>query len=732
MSRRSHVALICALLAELSWISNTGRAGGRQEPAVSIQMQSSEVLVDAVVSDKHNKLVTNLRAEDFILYENGIRQEIRSFRMVHVPPPPTAPKQTAGSPAAQPVVAEPVSRPTAQAPPLNIMVILLDYATTELANQKLVREGAIKYVEERLRPTDYVAVFALGSRLRFLSDFTNDRQKLVAVLKTIDARGSSYAAEFADLSSSIADARAAAIDNDSTGISVPSGPGGVLAGEARSAQGSSQAVAMIAARIEAQYVALQSAVQKQQTREVLTAIRAIALGVRKVEGRKSLILFSQGFVVGEQLEDDLHAVANVANRSHMAIYCIDSRGLTTRDMAGGLAPKDELTAVIAKPQRQRMEVTNGESVFDRVLEVGRDVRESALRYIANATGGGLIRNTNDLSLGLARVDEEEHSYYLLSYRPANTSLDGKFREIRVEVRQPGLSVRARSGYYAMPVEYDYLTPEEYAVVASARAPSASLPLFIRAAVFREEQNRYRVPVIIEIPAKALKFEKADNGNRTRLHIVGIVRDSGRNLVARFGGIRQFSATDTEYRTLLPGAVSFLDSVVLPPGDFSILVAVEDLASAGAAIREQALHLAPPANALALSTVLLAKDVEKGVGSGERFLTVNGTRILPSARSDFRNGDNLIFYFDIYGVQAREKRTDVAVSTWLLLNGERLPVKLPSYELNEAAGESNVRLKFARYVQIQGLKPGDYTLVVQATDRNASHTALGQASFSVSE
>ncbi len=730
MPKSLFALLFSAGITGLVWCANPGPAGGIQQPDVSIKTQSSEVLVDAVVTDKTNRIVTNLKPEDFILYENGVRQEIRSFRLVYMPSPSAGPRKPPAEPAAaQPAITESLAQPQTQAPPLNVMAILLDYATTEFVNQKLVREAAIKYVQEKLRPTDFIAVFALSSSLHILSDFTNDKQKLVAALKTTDVRGSAFAAEVAGLDAAIADARGAALDNDSTAVSVPSGPGGVAAGGARSAQGSSQAIAMIAARIEAQYVALQSAVQKQQTREVLTAIRAIALGLSHIEGRKSLILFSQGFVVGEQLEDELHAVANAANRSHVAIYSIDSRGLTNREMSGGLAPKDELTAVIAKPQRQRMEVTNGESIFDRVLEVGRDVKESALRYISNATGGQLIRNTNDLSLGLARVDEEEHSYYLLSYRPGSSSNDGKFHEIRVEVRHPGFSVRARSGYYAIPAEYDFLTPEEYDVVSLARAPSTRLPLFIRAAGFRGEQNRYRVPVILEIPAGALKFEKVGNGNVTRLHIVGIVRDSSNNLVARFGGRREFSATDSEYKVLLPGALSFLDTVGLPTGSYSIQVAVKDQSSAGSATQELALVLPPPSKEFALSSILLAKAVEKGSSSASQFLMVNGAQILPSARCDFRNGDNLVFYFDIYDPQMRNDKPDVEVTLWLMSNGRRLPVKLPSFTLDEPGGDG--RLTLARFVQLAGLAPGEYMLVAEARDRIADRTVQGHASFSVS-
>ena len=733
MQRSLLILLLSVMSFASEWRSTSAQTGVGQQP-VSIRTQSSEVLVDTVVTDRHNHLVTTLKPEDFILYENGIRKEISSFRLVRASSPVVAPeKRPMGNrPTGQEVISKSDNGPLVQTPPVNIMVILLDYATTELGNQKLVREAAIKYVEEKLRPTDFLAVFALGSGLHFLTDFTNDKQKLVAALKTADVRGSAYAAEINQLNSTIADARSAALDSDSVAIDVPSGPGGVAAGASRSSQGSSQAMAMIAARIEAQYVALQSAVQKQQTREVLTAIRAIALGVRQIEGRKSLILFSQGFVVGEQLENELHAVADVANRSHVAIYSIDSRGLTTREMSGGLVPKDELTAVIARPQRQRMEVTAGESVFDRVLEVGRDIRESALRYISNATGGDLIRNTNDLGVGLARMDEEEHSYYLLSYKPGNTAFDGKFHEIRVEMRQPGLSVRARSGYYAIPADYEFLTPEEFSVVATARASSDQLPLFIRTASFREEKDRYRVPVVLEIPTKALKFEKAGNGNATRFQVVGIVRDARHNPVARFGGQRQFTASDNEYRALLPGSLSLLEIVSLSPGNYSVFVAAKDLASGSSVIREQTVELRPPSRELDMSTILLANAVDKGSSASSEFLTVRGTKILPLARCEFHNGDNLIFYFDIYDAQVRDNKPDVAVNMWLSSNGERLPIRLPSYELNESTGGTAARLTLARYLQLAGLKPGDYTLSVETRDRTANRTVRGEASFTVTD
>jgi hypothetical protein len=79
-------------------------------------------------------------------------------------------------------------------------IALLDYSTTEFRNNKLIQDGAIKYVEKKLRPNDFMAVLVLGSGLKVASDFTNDKAKLVTALKSIDLKGTLMASDRADLS----------------------------------------------------------------------------------------------------------------------------------------------------------------------------------------------------------------------------------------------------------------------------------------------------------------------------------------------------------------------------------------------------------------------------------------------------------------------------------------------------------------------------------------------------
>src|SRR5438067_1439213 len=63
-------------------------AAAPQAPAKdTIKVQAAEVVVDAIVTDKHNRMVTNLGADDFVVYEDGVPQKLTSFRLYQGTPP---------------------------------------------------------------------------------------------------------------------------------------------------------------------------------------------------------------------------------------------------------------------------------------------------------------------------------------------------------------------------------------------------------------------------------------------------------------------------------------------------------------------------------------------------------------------------------------------------------------------------------------------------------------------
>ena len=75
----------------------------------------------------------------------------------------------------------------------------------------------------------------------------------------------------------------------------------------------------------------------------------------------------------------------------------------------------------------------------------------ALETLAKASGGTVSfpENLTSLSTAAVYIAAEIRNQYVIAYSPTNATLDGKFRNVRVEVRGPNKpKVRTRSGYYA--------------------------------------------------------------------------------------------------------------------------------------------------------------------------------------------------------------------------------------------------------------------------------------------
>jgi VWFA-related protein len=89
-----------------------------------------------------------------------------------------------------------------------------------------------------------------------------------------------------------------------------------------------------------------------------------------------------------------------------------------------------------------------------------------LRTMAEATDGFAVVGTNDLTGAVRRIEQDLSAYYLLGYYSTNPTPNGRFRKIEVKVKEPGVRISARRGYFAM-------TPEMAAAAAAPRPDAGS-------------------------------------------------------------------------------------------------------------------------------------------------------------------------------------------------------------------------------------------------------------------
>ena len=104
-----------------------------------VKVKSNLVNIDVIVKDKKGKFISDLKAEDFVITENGQPQKLEFFDapLAHGETRKPVEATTGGEPSAPP--APPVA-------PRNYVSLVLDFQSTDIANLKRVKEGAIKYV----------------------------------------------------------------------------------------------------------------------------------------------------------------------------------------------------------------------------------------------------------------------------------------------------------------------------------------------------------------------------------------------------------------------------------------------------------------------------------------------------------------------------------------------------------------------------------------------------------
>src|SRR5712692_9796728 len=182
-----------------------------------IKVTSNLVSLDVIVKDKKGKAITDLKPEDFAVSENGVPQKIEFFDSTLTTSEaaqPTRPNDPTQPP-------NDSTRPKSRTPsgfPRNIIALVLDGQSTELANLKHVREGIVKYIREHVSDSDSVALFSISGGLQLLQPFTQDKARLIAAVEK--AYGSSTVAktsEAREISENISSLR----DQISGGVTEP-------------------------------------------------------------------------------------------------------------------------------------------------------------------------------------------------------------------------------------------------------------------------------------------------------------------------------------------------------------------------------------------------------------------------------------------------------------------------------------------------------------------------------
>src|SRR5690348_7199830 len=236
-----------------------------QQAVAVIKKETKLVLVDAVVTDKKGNYVHDLTQNDFKVYEDNKEQPVSSF--------------SSG--------AEAVTQPNGQR---HYMILFFDNSTMAAPDQIQARGAAQKFIEANAGPDRLMAVVDFGGSLRIVQNFTASSVLLRAAVSGI---------------------KSSAVDPNAP-------PPDVTVASNAMPTNATPTIGMSS---------LGNAAADFGARTMLLAVRSLAKNLRTIPGRKMMILFSGGFPLTTENQSELTATIDACNKSNVAIYAVDVRGL---------------------------------------------------------------------------------------------------------------------------------------------------------------------------------------------------------------------------------------------------------------------------------------------------------------------------------------------------------------------------------------------------------------------
>ena len=309
----------------------------------------------------------------------------------------------------------------------------------------------------------------------------------------------------------------------------------------------------------------------QEIERMLGSMRDELVTLTPLNGKRSFLFLSggfeyqPGFVMSQyagggaasltafnirNISGEVQSLVKRANTDEITFYTIDALGLTGE---GGNASNDD-------PLGNRPGVS-----FQ-----ARADRQNGMQELAAETGGLALLNTNDFDRGLNKVFQAVSTYYTVGVTLAKLDSTA-YEDVRVAVNRPGVVVRARRGFQALP-EADLVRDRALATMETDLSYNA-IPVRLQTAPPTPDKKLFSLPITVMVPASALTFTPEGERSTARADIfIGSVDDKGRRSeITRQEANFQVPADQAAGNT----PVQFNARLMTKKGNYRIVVNVRD-------------------------------------------------------------------------------------------------------------------------------------------------------------
>ena len=623
------------------------------------------VALDLVVRDKKGRLVMDLQPGEIEVLEDGVAQKLTTFRRVET---------VAVPPAAAPVSPAPAPRP-----------IVLVFGRLSSNGRRLAQDAGELFARKLVDAQTLVSVVRVDGGLIPVLDRSSDP---VAVKEGVrKATGAVAGAQ-------VLAGGPTGTDNTYSGQQLARFSGGAGSQDLSNAEN----LAM------------------------LGSLASLVDGLAHEAGRKTLLVFCEGFTTPPGYEHLFADLKSRANRANVSFYGIDVRGLQLQTQLGSSGAALATATTLSESQRQAgggVPVTRDQATQDDVMQSSfrSDVIET-LAQLSSSTGGFLVTQTNDFARPLARIGEDLHGYYEASYTPSVPAAPGQFRRIEVRVARKDVRVQARDGYYTTPPAPAASSP---AVAFKAFAgPELPTDFDVRSRFYRFGRAGGTFDCLIKLEASLAQAGfKADAQGRLagKMALAGrVLRPTG-EVVETFGQDVSLGGTPEQIQASRAQTLPLTRRLKLGPGNYTVELVVRDVVGDKANAQRFPLTVPSPDGDLAISSLVVVAGTDPVDPKSDPAdpLRLGDRRIVPNLGSAIlaNPAGTLPIYYLVSvkpgSKQAPKATVEVARAGQVVARGAS---PLPAAD---AAG----RIAGLAPIPMQKLTPGVYSVKVTVTDGESS-------------
>jgi VWFA-related protein len=690
---RPRLRLFCrdAAVLLLLLVLASSAVHGQQHPQqpFTIKVDTQLVVETVIVKDKDGKAIEGLTEKDFVITEDNVPQTISVFQFQRLEDTP------APAPAAQPVAvpAAPVqpTNPAQIAAPKpgdtkyrdrRLIVLFFDMVNTFPPDQLRAFTAADKFIRAQMKTPDLLAIMTFQKGVvSVLQDFTDNQEALLSTLAKL-----MYPDE----------------DNNTD----PVGAFGQDGSEFNIFNN------------DRQLAALQTAVTM----------------LRPLSEQKSLVYFSSGLrLSGLDNQAQLKATTNAAIRANVAMFPVDARGLVA------MAPLGDANR--ASPGGLGM--FSGQTAMAMVSNFQRS--QDTLFSLAADTGGKALLDNNDLTAGIRQAQDAITSYYIIGYYPTNTNLDGKFRRVKITLKEtPNAKLDYRQGYFGGKTFNKFTAADKERQLEEALMlgdPITDLTIAMEINFFKLNSAEYFVPVTVKIPGSELVLARSGGAERTLIDFIGVVKDDYGTTITDLRDKVDTKISGEAASELAKRPIQYATGFTVLPGKYVIKFLARD-AETGRIGTYQANFVIPnlmkeekrvPISSVVLSSQRVdmkdalfnaGKDKLAAAAQAADPLVVEGQKLMPSVTRVFSKSRDMYVYLQAYQRAALTAQPMVAFVSFY--RGQTKAYETTPLQVVDGWDPKSKALPLKFSLSLSKLPPGEYTCQVTVLDPTGQKAAFWQA------